>query len=60
MYVRKHWYEVAMESDGTMKLYFERQPRRSQMGANSIIRFWIASDSRGPAFFKASINISPE
>jgi len=27
MYVRKHWYEVATDSNGTMKLYFERQPR---------------------------------
>jgi hypothetical protein len=32
MYVRKHWYEVATESDGIMKLYFERQPRLGQKG----------------------------
>ena len=40
MYVRKHWYEVAAASDGTMKLYFERQPRRSQTGAP---RWWLFS-----------------
>jgi phosphoribosylglycinamide formyltransferase-1 len=39
MYVRKHWYEVATESDGIMKLYFERQPRRGQKGA----RWWLFS-----------------
>ena len=39
MYVRKHWYEVATESDGTMKLYFERRPRRGQKGA----RWWLFS-----------------
>ena len=37
MYVRKHWYEVATESDGFMKLYFERQRRRGQKGA----RWWL-------------------
>jgi phosphoribosylglycinamide formyltransferase-1 len=39
MYVRKHWYEVVTESDGTMKLYFERQPRRGRKGA----RWWLFS-----------------
>ena len=39
MYVRKHWYEVATESDGFMKLYFERQPRRGQKGA----QWWLFS-----------------
>ena len=39
MYVRKHWYEVATESDGFMKLYFERQPRRGLKGA----RWWLFS-----------------
>jgi len=39
MYVRKHWYEVATKSDGIMKLYFERQPRRGQKGA----RWWLFS-----------------
>jgi hypothetical protein len=39
MYVRKHCYEVATESDGFMKLYFERQPRRGQKGA----RWWLFS-----------------
>jgi hypothetical protein len=40
MYVRKHWFEVATESDGIMKLYFERQPRRGQKGAP---RWWMFS-----------------
>ena len=33
MYVRKHWYEVVTAADGTMKLYFERQPRGGRKGA---------------------------
>ena len=39
MYVRKHWYEVATDSDGTMKLYFERQPYGGRRGA----RWWLFS-----------------
>jgi hypothetical protein len=39
MYVRKHWYEVATASVGTMKLYFDRQPRRRRMGP----RWWLFS-----------------
>jgi hypothetical protein len=39
MYVRKHWYEVDTVSDGTMKLYFERQPRGGRKGA----RWWLFS-----------------
>lgn len=31
-YVRKHWFEVDTAADGTMKIYFERQPRRGQKG----------------------------
>jgi len=38
-YVRKHWYEVATESDGILKLYFERQPRRGLKGA----KWWLFS-----------------
>jgi len=38
-YVRKHWYEVATESDGTMKLYFDRQPRRGRKEP----RWWLFS-----------------
>jgi hypothetical protein len=30
MYVRKHWYEVATESDGVMKIYFDRQARSGE------------------------------
>lgn len=26
-YVRKHWFEVLIDSGETMKIYFERQPR---------------------------------
>ena len=38
-YVWKHWFEVAAASGETMKLYFERQPRRGQKGA----RWWLYS-----------------
>lgn len=31
-YVRKHWFEVVTSADGTMKIYFERQPRRGSKG----------------------------
>jgi phosphoribosylglycinamide formyltransferase-1 len=41
MYVRKHWYEVATESGGIMKLYFERQPRLGQKGKRA--RWWLFS-----------------
>ena len=40
MYVRKHWYEVATESDGVMKIYFERQARR---GKGRAARWWLFS-----------------
>jgi hypothetical protein len=39
MYVRKHWFEVATTANGTMKIYFERQPRRGAKGA----RWWLFS-----------------
>ena len=39
MYVRKHWFEVATTSGETMKIYFERQPRRGQKGP----RWWLFS-----------------
>ncbi len=32
-YVRKHWFEVSTASFGTMKIYFERQPRSRQKGS---------------------------
>ena len=41
MHVREHWYEVATESDGIMKLYFERQPRLGQKGKGT--RWWLFS-----------------
>jgi hypothetical protein len=36
-YVRKHWFEVATESDGIMKIYFERQAKGSRKSA----RWWL-------------------
>jgi phosphoribosylglycinamide formyltransferase-1 len=33
-YVRKHWYEIATPVGETMKLYFERQPRRGQLASH--------------------------
>ena len=39
LYVRKHWFEVVTASDGTMKLYFERQPR----GGRKEARWWMLS-----------------
>jgi len=41
MYVRKHWYEVATASSGTMKIYFDRQPRRGR----KYDRWWLFSIS---------------
>lgn len=38
-YVRKHWYEVATATDGTMKIYFDRHPRRGRKEA----RWWLFS-----------------
>ena len=38
MYVRKHWFEVATLSHGTMKIYFERQARRPKTA-----RWWLYS-----------------
>jgi len=40
MYVHKHWYEVVTVSDGTMKIYFDRQGR-GRGGA----RWWLFSVS---------------
>lgn len=36
LYVRKHWYEVH-SSHGTLKIYFERQPRGGRKGE----RWWL-------------------
>jgi hypothetical protein len=36
-YVRKHWFEVVTESDGIMKIYFERQPK----GSRKTSRWWL-------------------
>lgn len=40
-YVRRHWFEVTTTCGETMKIYFERQPRRGQKGA----RWWLFSIS---------------
>jgi phosphoribosylglycinamide formyltransferase-1 len=39
LYVRKHWYEVVTASNGTMKIYFVRQPR----GGRQVGRWWLFS-----------------
>lgn len=36
MYARKHWFEVKTVSHGTMKIYFERQARKSKAP-----RWWL-------------------
>jgi phosphoribosylglycinamide formyltransferase-1 len=41
MYVRRHWYQVATVSDGTMTIYFDRQPR----GGRKKPRWWLFSIS---------------
>jgi phosphoribosylglycinamide formyltransferase-1 len=38
-YVRKHWFEVATADGETMKIYFERQPRRGRKEG----RWWLFS-----------------
>ena len=43
LYVRRHWYEVATTSNGTMKLYFDRQPRTG--GKRKAARWWLFSMS---------------
>lgn len=45
LYVRKHWYEVAADDGATMKIYFDRQPRRGR--GNKEPRWWLFSIS-GP------------
>jgi phosphoribosylglycinamide formyltransferase-1 len=42
-YVKKHWYEVVTTDDETMKIYFERHPRRGQKGAR-----WRLVSMSGP------------
>jgi Domain of unknown function (DUF6504) len=37
LYVRKHWYEVVTDSGETMKLYFDRQPKKGSHG----LRWWL-------------------
>ena len=40
-YVRKHWYEVATDEGITLKLYFDRQPRRGR--GHKEPRWWLFS-----------------
>jgi hypothetical protein len=42
-YVRKHWFEVATADHETLKIYFERQPRRGRKES----RWWLFTVS-GP------------
>lgn len=42
-YVRKHWFEVETTDGATMKIYFERQPRRGRKEP----RWWLFTVS-GP------------
>jgi len=37
LYVRRHWYEVVTTSGESMKLYFDRQPKKGRHGP----RWWI-------------------
>jgi hypothetical protein len=39
LYVRKHWYEVAVTGNITMKIYFDRHPR----GKRKSDRWWLFS-----------------
>lgn len=41
LYVRKHWYEVATESHGRMKIYFDRHPRPHK--GRKEPRWWLFS-----------------
>lgn len=41
-YVRKHWFEVVTSSHGKLKIYFERQTRRSGQAT-----WWLYSMSDG-------------
>jgi hypothetical protein len=41
LYLRKHWYEVATTTNGTMRIYFDRQSRRGSKGG----RWWLFSIS---------------
>ena len=47
LYVRKHWYEVAVDDGTTMKLYFDRQPRRGR--GHKEPRWWLFSISGSEA-----------
>jgi hypothetical protein len=38
LYARKHWFEVATTTHGTLKIYFDRQPRKRSKG-----RWWLFS-----------------
>ena len=37
LYVRKHWFEVVTTSNSTMKIYFDRQPRKGHESD----RWWL-------------------
>lgn len=43
-YVRKHWYQVTTLADGTMIIYFEKQPLRGRKGMG----WWLFSIDDAP------------
>ncbi|MCX7891508.1 MAG: DUF6504 family protein [Burkholderiales bacterium] len=47
-YVRKHWYEIATPAGETMKIYFERQPRRGQRASHWRLYSVRAADGGAP------------
>lgn len=44
LYVRKHWFEVETNSFGSIKIYFDRQPRSK----NRVERWWLFSIINSP------------
>lgn len=43
-YVRKHWFEVHVDSGQVMKIYFERQPRSGKKS----VRWWLYAVAAPP------------
>lgn len=43
-YVRKHWYQVATIADGTMTIYFEKNPLHGRKGKG----WWLFSIDDAP------------
>jgi phosphoribosylglycinamide formyltransferase-1 len=48
-YVRKHWYEIVTTTGETMKIYFERQPRRGEKGSRwRLLSMAVPGESNSP------------